>query len=78
MEYPQRYTVNVSRRLPPLHKWEGMVNYLPSLLHLMPLKCCQAENTYVVSLGFTRGQYGSLGYGNPEKLHNRFHILYKA
>lgn len=45
-----------------------MVNYLPSLLHLMPLKCCQAEKAYVVSLGFMRGQCGSLGFGNPEKL----------
>lgn len=68
MEYPQRSSVNVSRCLLPLQKWDGMVNYLPSLLHLMPLKCCQAEKACVVSLGFMRVQYGSLAYGNPKKL----------
>lgn len=51
MKYPQRSIVNVSRCPPPLQKWGGMVNYLPSLLHLMSLKCCQAEKAYLVSLG---------------------------
>jgi len=50
MKYPQRSIVNVSRCPPPLQKWGGMVNYLPSLLHLMSLKCCQAEKAYLVSL----------------------------
>lgn len=51
MKYPQRSIVNVSRCPPPLQKWGGMVNYLPSLLHLMSLKRCQAEKAYLVSLG---------------------------
>lgn len=51
MKYPQRSIVNVSRCPPPLQKWGGTVNYLPSLLHLMSVKCCRAEKAYLVSLG---------------------------
>lgn len=42
-----------------------MVNYLPSLLHLMSLKRCQAEKAYLVSLGL--GEVYSLGYRGGEK-----------
>lgn len=65
MKYPQRSIVNVSRCPPPLQKWGGMVNYLPSLLRLMSLKYCQAEKAYLVSLGL--GEVYSLGYRGGEK-----------
>lgn len=52
---------------PPLQKRGGMVNYLPSLLHLMSLKRCQAEKAYRVSLGL-RGLCCSLGYRGGRKV----------
>lgn len=67
MKYPQRSIVNVSRCPPPLQKWGGMVNYLPSLLHLMSLKCCQAKKGLSCLTGFKRGLCCSLGYRGGKK-----------